>query len=310
VTHTPLVQVSPRQSLHDIFDLMFESPNHSILEQLAHQTSSPHSKLVTELEYVHQTIEGDDTWKLVDELADPVLVLSAKEPHLILKSSMSWCSMMGCKSSQVFGKILENFLFFPLAEEPTAGAAVAIGAPVTSAVLPPNLVASVPPSSASPSMQYEEITATLAAFYQMLLANEANHFHCVLPLQHCQTHKAIQCSIHCFPIYKRLSDDEELAVADKPRYFLQRSSRDSSSQINQTVAFHLMYFHPFLVDPIELNARTASRSRLRSRDEVGGVASPSVSTTEMSPLSSQLSSTSMSTTVTEKLRKQGLANDL
>lgn len=298
---------TPGQSLHEIFDLMFESPNHSILEHLSHQQHSSSHKLMTELEYVYKTIEENDTWKLIDELVDPVVVLSAKDPHLILKCSMSWLSMMGCKSSQVFGKILENFIYFPDAVEETAN-------------LPTSTIGASPPASLhpspamSPDMMLHEVISTLELLNHTLNSFESNHLHCILPLRHCQTESILKCSIHCYPVYKKLSD-EEISIVEKPRYFLQKSGRDSlvSLQRQSNVAFYIMYFNHFNVKDNEHSPPvTSSRLSLTSRSlEDGIVSSPRVSTTEMSPLSSShLSSTSVSSILTEKLRKQGLANDL
>lgn len=285
---------SSRQSLSDIFDLMFESPSQSVLEQLSHSTMS-HQKLMAELEYVYKTIEENDTWKLVDELYDPVIILTAKEPHFILKCSMSWLSMIGCKSSQVFGKIIENFIYFPEHDEGNTATSS------TQSQLPQPLM-----DSTTPNMPHHEVISTLEYLNHKLSSYQSNHIHCVLPLQHCQTSAILKSSIHFFPIYKKLSD-EELSETEKPRYFLQRSGRDSSSQINHSIAFYIMYFNHFVMEMPE-NGNMAP-SRLRSLED-NGATSPSVSTTEMSPISSQLSSTSMSTNMTEKLRKQGLANDL
>jgi hypothetical protein len=332
----PTHQTSPRQSLHDIFDLMFETPTQSILEHLSHQqhSSSPSSlsyqKLLTELEYVYKTIEENDTWKLIDELADPVIVLSAKDPHVILKCSMSWLSMMGCKSSEVFGKILENFIHFPDPEEATNNLPTptsTIGVSSSSSSLHSS-------SSTSPEMMLHEVISTLETLNQKLNTFETNHLHCILPLQHCQssspTNAILKCSIHCYPIYKKLSD-EEISIVEKPRYFLQKSGRDSlalsspnshnQQQQQSSVAFYLMSFNHFNLQDTEgttphpppPHISSSVRSPLRNvshDDDGGGGVLSSVSTTEMSPLSSHLSSASVSTNLTEKLRKQGLANDL
>lgn len=299
--------VSPRQSLNDIFELMFESPSHSILEQLSHNSNS-HQKLMAELEYVHKTIEENDTWKLVDELYDPVLILTANEPHIILKCSMSWLSMMGCKSSQIFGKILENFIYFPELEEAN---------PLSSL---PSSTQNNSSSSSIPNMTQQEVITTLEELNHQLNSHQSPHIHCILPLQHCNpttttnnnnASNIIKCSIHCYPIYKKLSD-EELSESDKPRYFLQKSGRDSSSSHgnqHHSVAYYIMYFNHFIMDTPPPSSTTNGGTRLRSFEE-NGENSATVSTTEMSPISSQLSSTSMSTNLTERLRKQGLANDL
>jgi hypothetical protein len=369
---TPPASQRPSTSLHDIFDLMFESPSQSILDQLSH-LSSPGSgnslsyqKLMTELDFVYKTIEENDIWKLVDELVDPVLILSAKDPHMILKCSMAWLSMMRCKSSQVFGKILENFIHFPEVEDPQTkthahghtATHAATGAPAHSVANGGNSgstsVGSNSNCDSSPDMQLHEVISTLEALNQALnssLGTTSSHFHCILPLlqqqlpvttqgqpgpqrtqqptqeQEQQSQTILKCSIHCYPIYKKLVSDEDIALeTEKPRYFLQRSGRESVTtsggggsggaaqrQNGGAVAFYILYFNHFnAIDSSDGTPSNTVRSPMRSRsiDDGGGMgSSPNVST-EMSPLSSHLSSASMSTTLTEKLRKQGLANDL
>lgn len=291
-----------RQTLYDIIDLMSESPNHSLLEQLVHSTK--HTKLSTELEYVYKQIEENSTWKVIDELADPVLILSGKDPFLILKCSMSWLSMMGCKSSQVFGKIIENFIYFPdpIQENNQSTSAT----PSTSRL--PLSPAALATNSDPNSMTFQEVTSTLEAFYNMLnSANRTSHIHCVLPFQHCTNRSRIKCSIHTFPIFKRLSE-EDTPINEKPRYFLQRSSRESTTNINNrnhSIAFYMVYVNNFVVQ----YDTTPYPAPLVSVDG-GNSTPPSVSTTEMSPLSSAISSASITTNITENLRKQGLANDL
>jgi hypothetical protein len=274
--------VLSRHTLHDIFDLMQESPSHSILDQLAHYTK--HNKLANELEYVYQQIENDPTWKLIDELYDPVVILSGRNPYLILKCSMSWLSLMGYTSSQVFGKIFDNFVSFQQKEEESEK----------------TQTQQTTSSSASFPTPISEVLTTLDSFYSHLQSSNPSHNHWVLPLLHSQQH-FIKCSIHCFPIHKKLSDPEDMT--EKPRYFLQRSSRESfHSTEGSNVAFYMLYFNSFIVD-----FDTTPYNHLMSVD---GDIPPSVSTTEMSPISSQFSSTSMGTTITENLRKQGLASDL
>ena len=293
-----------RITLYDIIDLMSESPNYSLLEHLAH--TSKHSKLSTELEYVYKQIEENSVWKVIDELSDPVLILSGKDPFLILKSSMSWLSMMGCKSSQVFGKLFEHFVYFPDPQEETRESSSRV--PITQTFTTTTTTTASSPISDPNHMTFQEVTTTLEAFYNNLnLAHPNSHIHCVLPLQHCSTHTKIKCSIHAFPIYKRLSEDDT-SINDKPRYFLQRSNRDSVSnqpQNHSSVAFYILYINNFVVQydttllPVPLVSTDGGES-----------IPPSVSTTEMSPISSLISNTSITTNLTENLRKQGLANDL
>lgn len=290
-----------RQTLFDIIDLMSETPNYSLLEQLTH--SPKHSKLSTELEYVYNQIEENNIWKAIDELADPVLILSGKDPFLILKSSMSWLSMMGCKSSQVFGKIVENFIYFPDPSQEINGKnglSSQSKLPIPQGTLTGN---SQPPNLDQNIMTFQEVTSTLESYYAMLnSANRTSHIHCVLPFQHCTNQSKIKCSIHTFPIFKKLSE-EDAPINEKPRYFLQRSSRESTSIQNHSVAFYMVYINSFVVQ----YDTTPYPAPLISSD---GSIPPSVSTTEMSPLSSAISSASITTNTTDNLRKQGLANDL
>jgi len=165
-------------------------------------------RLSTELSYLFNKIEEDVVWRQVDELSDPVIILTGRAPHIIVKASMAWLSLLGTTASQVFGHCLEDFVM----------------------------------NEVENAEDNDEIVSSLQCFYDTLRSLVVAH--CILPLRTRQ--RKILFSLHAHPIYRR-ADTSTLPEHQRPRYHLQTThSTTDDSKESSPVAFFAVYMNNFM----------------------------------------------------------------
>ena len=262
-----------------------------------------------QLQRLYDRMCAPGPWSMVDELPHSVLVLSGSgTPHILLKSSMVFLSIMGLRASQIFGRCLEDFL---------------LGGAHTSPVNKPTALGSNHPP-ANPS---EEL-ASLLNFYSSI--ERTGMGSCVLNLV-TQRGRTVAFSVHAFSIYRRgrnPTEAETTAGAGTSRSELNRSSQillpfAGMAGGNKTVvgdgsgsgesAFYVLYLNNFNRDmdgSALLDGRDEYLHPQVSVDPPTATGGSSRGGDSLSLLTPPYDGSSVLSYMTEELRDQGLANDL
>jgi hypothetical protein len=267
-----------------------------------------------ELQTIHERIALSSPWKLIDEMAESVVVLSGSNtPHIMLKASMTFLSIVGLSSEQLFGRCLEDLMAADLRH-----------------TLLPDIDSTGILSGESSQVDAEEeedsngreAMEPLIKFYTSL--DRGLPSSCVLKLT-VGHGRRIAFSVHSFPILRRTADpggsqeSKYGSTGRSPMFFFQHSesSRKQGSDAMGDVAFHVVYLNNFNRDrdgSAELDSAFVVRSPIVSLDLMGPGSSAAGAGTlgsdDLSILTPNYDGSSVKSNATEKLRGQGLANDL
>jgi len=83
------------------------TPVHHSIPPSSAQNGSEIKHPMPELQELYTRIRQNDCWSALDELSDPVVIVSKMEPHIILKCSPAFVSLLGYESRQLFGRTLD-----------------------------------------------------------------------------------------------------------------------------------------------------------------------------------------------------------